>query len=297
VGVPLLATSDLRVDDHGVAAIDGLTLETEHDRVVVIGAPRALFEATCGILRPARGTVAIQGLSSALALESGIVAGALLDPPLPARWTPLVYAAWSARLAGFSRGEAAARSEAAVERLGLRPHAASPLGGANVAIRRATAIAGAFATGARVIALEDPSPSLDDDAANALLRVVARALEGRAWILFAPRAPLSSPIVAAAGEAIVLAGSTVAERGAPTVLATRTRRYAVDAQGEGEALARAVASRGVVVESVVAVPGSARFIVELPEHPEGQTTRDLFACAAEVGAVVVELRPIARAFA
>ncbi len=145
-----------------------------------------------------------------------------------------------------------------------------------------------------MIALEDPSPSLDDDAASGLLKVTANALEGRAWILFAARAPLSSPIVAAAGEAIVLAGSTVAERGVPATLATRARRYAVDVQGAGEALARAVAARGAIVESVIAVPGAARFVLELPE---GGTTRDLFACAAEVGAVVVELRPIARAFA
>jgi ABC-type Na+ transport system ATPase subunit NatA len=294
VGVPLLATSDLRIDVHGVAAIDGLTLETEHDRVVVIGGPRALFEASGGIVRPSRGSITIQGVPAVRALASGAVAAAPLDPPLPPRWTPLAYASWSARLAGFSRGEATVRGEAAIERLGLRPHVTAILGGATPAIRRATSIAAAFATGARVIALEDPSPSLEDDAASALLRVVANALEGRAWILFAARAPLSSPLVGAAGEAIVLAGSTVAERGAPTVLATRARRYAVDAQGQGEALARAVAARGLVVESLVAVPGAARFIVELPE---GGTTGDLFACAAEVGAVVVDLRPIARAFA
>jgi hypothetical protein len=144
-----------------------------------------------------------------------------------------------------------------------------------------------------VIALEDPSPSLDDDAASSLLKVTANALEGRAWILFASRAPLSSPLVAAAGEAIVLSGSTVAERGAPTALATRARRYAVDVQGAGEALAREVSARGAIVESIVATAGSARFVLELPE---GGTTRDLFACAAAVGAVVVELRPIARAF-
>jgi ABC-type multidrug transport system ATPase subunit len=290
----LLETNDLRIDVHGVAAVDGLSLVTEHDRVVVIGAPRALLEAACGILRPARGTVSVQGVAAVEALAAGTVAGAPLDPRLPAWWTPLAYAVWSAQLTGFSHAEATARGAAAIERLGLGPHAGAALGRATLAVRRATAIAAAFATGARVIALEDPTPSLEDDAAGALLKVTANALEGRAWILFASRAPLSSPLVAAAGEAIVLSGSTVAERGAPAVLAARSRRYAVDVQGAGQALARAVASRGGVVESVVAAPGSARFVLELPE---GGTTRDLFACAAEVGAVVVELRPIARAFA
>jgi len=290
----LLATKDLRIDTRGVAAVDGLTLETEHDRVVVIGAPRALLEAACGAVRPSRGSITIQGIPSAQALASGIIAGAALDPPLPPDWTPLGYATWSARLAGFGRSEASARAEAAVEKLGLRAQAKEPLGRAPLAVRRATTIAGAFATGARVIALEDPSPSLDGDARNNLLNLTAKALEARAWILFAGRAPLSSPIVAAAGEAIVLAGSTVAERGAPTVLATRDRRYVVDVQGPADALAKALAVRGAIVESVAAVAGSARFILELGE---GETTRDLFACAEEVRAVVVELRPIARAFA
>jgi ABC-type multidrug transport system ATPase subunit len=294
VSAPLLEATDLRIDVHGVAAVDGLSFATEHDRVVVIGAPSALLEAACGVVRPVRGSISVQGLASEDALGSGIVAGALLDAPMPAAWTPLAYAQWSARLAGFTRGEAAARAAAAIERLGLRTQAGEPLGRAALAVRRATSIAAAFATGARVIAVEDPTPSLDDHSAAALMKVTARALEGRAWVLFAARAPLSSPLVAAAGEAIVLAGSTVADRGPPSVLATRSRRYAVDVQGAGEALAREVAARGAVVESVVAVPGSARFILELPE---GGTTRDLFVCALEVGAVVIELRPIARAFA
>jgi ABC-type multidrug transport system ATPase subunit len=294
VSTPLLATNDLRIDVHGVAVVDGLSFVSEHDRVVVVGGPRALFEATCGVVRPVRGSIAVQGVASVDALGAGIVAGAPLDPPFPAAWTPLAYAAWSARLAGFARADAAARAAAAVERMGLRPHATVALGRATLAVKRATSIAAAFATGARVVALEDPSPSLDDEAAGALMRVVASALEGRAWILFASRAPLSSPLVAAAGEAVVIAGSTVADRGPPSLLATRTRRYAVDVQGAGEALARAVGARGASVESVVAVPGSARFVLELPE---GQTTRELFECAVEVGAVVIELRPIARAFA
>ncbi len=295
MSTPLVATKDLRIDVHGVAAVDGLTLETTQDRVVVVGAPRALLEAVCGTVRPARGSVSVQGIPATDALASGVIAGASLDPPLPPDWTPVSYTTWSARLAGFAGAEATARAEAAIEKLGLRPHAHERLGRATLAARRATTIAAAYATGARVIALEDPSlDGLDGEAGNALLKVVANALEARAWILFAARAPLSSPLVAGAGEAIVLAGSTVAERGAPTTLATRARRYVVDVQGPGESLARALAVRGAVVESVVVATGSARFILELPEE---STTRDLFECAQEVGAVVIELRPIARAFA
>ena len=48
---PLLKIEDLRVDVDGVPACDGLTLQTRGERVLVLGAPRVLFEATCG-LRP-----------------------------------------------------------------------------------------------------------------------------------------------------------------------------------------------------------------------------------------------------
>jgi ABC-2 type transport system ATP-binding protein len=293
VGPALLEANDLRVDVHGVAEVDGLTFTTEHDRVVVVGAGRALFDAAGGVVTPARGVVYVQGRPAAEALAAGHVAAAPRDPALPPKWTPLEYATWSARLAGFARADAAARASAAVERMGMRAQAGVSLGTAPLVVKRATSIAAAFATGARVIVLEDPSPSLGDADAAELAKVTARALEGRAWILFAARAPLASALVASAEEAIVIAGSSVADRGLPAVLATRDRRYAVDAHGAGEALARAVVARGARVESFVASPGSARFVLELPE---GATTRDLFACAADVGAVVVELRPIARAF-
>src|SRR5580704_12086212 len=46
---PLLAASSLRVDVGGSPAVDGLTLATTGDRVLVLGAARALFEAAAGL--------------------------------------------------------------------------------------------------------------------------------------------------------------------------------------------------------------------------------------------------------
>jgi hypothetical protein len=92
----------------------------------------------------------------------------------------------------------------------------------------------------------------------------------------------------------VIAGSACVDRGPPSELASRARTYSVDAHGAVEALAAKLASRVLRVESRLLGPRSARFVVELAV---GETTRALFACAEEVGAVVVELRPIARAFA
>ena len=52
---PLLLVEDLRVDVDGVPACDGLTLRTSGDRVLVLGAPRAFYEAVCGVRPVVRG--------------------------------------------------------------------------------------------------------------------------------------------------------------------------------------------------------------------------------------------------
>ncbi len=68
----------------------------------------------------------------------------------------------------------------------------------------------------------------------------------------------------------------------------------MDARGARDAFAARLANHGAHVETVASDAASSRFVVELPE---GATTRDVFACAADAGAVIVELRPIAAAFA
>ena len=153
------------------------------------------------------------------------VAGAELDPPLPSDWSPQKYATWSARLAGFGRSEASARAAAAIGRPkfavrdALHPWAPRRRPSSR---RAGVAIAAAVATGARVIAFEDPTPSLSDEASDrARAHVTARALAERDWLLFTTRAPLSSPLVGAADGALVLAGSTLADRGTPAELAMR----------------------------------------------------------------------------
>ncbi len=289
----LFQATDLRIDVHGTAAVDGLSVASASERVVVVGAGTPLFDALRGVATPVRGRVEVLGVPAREALAQGLLASAPADPASPAKWTVRTYVTWAARLTGMGFAQAKTNVADALERLTLAEHADAVLSKRPLALRRATSIAAALATGARAILLEDPTASLDDPTAAELGRLVTRALEGRAWVLFASRAPLVSPLVASAGEAIVMNGSAVADRGLPATLATRARRYTVDAQGRGEALARAVAARGATVESLLVLPGSARFVMQLPE---GTTTRDLFACAVEVGAVVVELAPIARAF-
>jgi len=284
----LLEAKDARIDVDGAPAIDALTLATTGDQVLVLGAARALFEAASGMRKVAHGELRVLGEAAEASLRSGAVAGAPLDPPLPPRWTPRDYVTWSARLVGFARKDAAASAGEAIEKLSMGASADAPLARAPLLLRRATVVAAALATGARAIMLDDPLVGLPDEQARTLARLVTHALEERAWAVFAGRMPLTSPFAMHADEALVLAGGHVAGQGAPAELAARERAYALRVQGETAAFARRALERGARVGGT-----SSRMTVELGEL----STRDLLAIALESNAVVLELVPLAGAFA
>ena len=281
-----------RVDVEGVPAIDGLSLTTTARHVLVLGAARALFEAASGMRPVARGEITIEGAHAEDALARAAVAGAPLDPALPPAWSVRTYTEWSARLAGNDRGTSRSLAADAIERMRMGAIAGAPLGKAAPHARRAAVIAGAIATGARVLLLEDPLASLPDESARSLGRLLAQALADRAWVVFAPRMALTSPLAASADEALVIAGSEVVAQGSPADISARGRAYAVKIQGSPGALgalADLVEARGAKVAR-----GTAGLSVDLGE---GLSTRDLLRMAAEAKAVIVELRPLAGAFA
>ena len=286
---PMIAARNARVDVEGVPAIDGLSLETTGTHVLVLGAARALFEAACGMRPVARGDIAIDGARAQDALTAGRVAGAPLDPPLPPTWSAGTYIEWNARLAGNGRGASRSLAKDAIERMRMGAIAGATPGKAAPHARRAAVIAGAIASGARVVLLEDPLASLPEDTARNLGRVLAQALADRAWALFAPRVSLSSPLAASADEALVIVGSEVAAQGSPASLAGRERAYAVKVHGSLDALASLAEARGAKVAR-----GQAELTIDLGE---GLSTRDLLRMASEANAVIVELRPVAGAFA
>ncbi len=280
---------DARIDIDGVPAIDGLTLATTGAHVLVLGAARALFEAASGTRSVARGQLMIGGASSSLALASAEMAGAPLDPPMPKTWSPRTYIAWSARLSGSSRSQSRALASDAIERMRMGAIADAPLDKVPRHARRATVIAGAIATGARVLLLEDPLAHLPDEAARNLGRVLAQALADRSWVVFAPRTPLVSPLAAGADEALVVVGSAVVAQGPPAQIAARDRSYALKVRGSVDLLAELAEARGAKV---------ARGVDELTIDLGGAlSTRDLLRMAQETNAVIVELRPLAGVFA
>jgi ABC-type Na+ transport system ATPase subunit NatA len=286
--VALLEADRLRIDVAGAPAIDGLSLATTGDHVLVLGAPRALAETACGVRPIVRGTLLVGGASPADALEAGAVAGSTGDAAMPPKWTLRQYVVWSARLVGSSRSEANGLAADAIVRLKLHAFADGPLAKAPPVVRRATAIAAALATGAPTIVLDDPLADLSDAEARTLARVLARALDDRASIVFAPRMDLASPMALHADEAIMLAASTVIAQGAPAEIAARDGTYALRVEGDFSSFARQVLERGGRVEGA---PHA--MVVALGEL----TTRDLLSIALASNAVILELRPIAAGLA
>jgi ABC-type multidrug transport system ATPase subunit len=286
---PLLVCEDLRLDVEGVPVCDGLTARTTGERVLVLGAPRALFEATCGLRPVVRGALRICGTDASDAVRKGVVAGARLDPPLPPKWTVLEYVTWSSRLAGHSRGDARRLATEAVELTQLGPMAETPLARLVGHAKRGVVLAGTLATDADVIVLEDPLAALPEEHARSWARVVVRALASRAWLVLAGRVSLTSPLAMEADEALVVSASSLDAQGPPAEIAAARTRFVARIHGPLEALGVRLAEKGARME----IQG-AQVLLDLGE---GVSTSDLLRIAAEVEATVVELAPVARALA
>lgn len=290
---PLFETTDLRIDVASTVAIDGLSLSSTGEWVLVLGAARALFEAAAGLRTPERGQIRIEGLGPAQAIGAGVVASATLDPPLPPRWTPRSYARWSASLAGHASGVAKSMAAEALARLELKSSADVRLSRATPAVKRATVIAAALATGATTLLVEDPLMDLAPEIRRPFARTIVRALAGRRVAFFAAHVALESPVGLAADEAIVVEGSEVAHQGPPAQLAASERALALRVSGNAAAFATAVCAAGATL--LGPVNGSTQTVLRIDAGP--LASRDLLRIALECRAVVLELYPIARAFA
>jgi ABC-type multidrug transport system ATPase subunit len=286
---PLIEVVRLRIDVGGRPAIDGLSLKTTGDRVLVLGAARALFEAASGARRSSHGELKVDGASPSEGAGSGRLAGAALDPPLAPRWTARSYAFWSARLAGHSQARARELAERALDRIQASRAADVPLGKAERALRRAAVVAAAIATDAPVLLLEDPTAGLPDDQARALGKAIVGATAERRTAIFAGLLPLASPLATDADEAVVIAGSEVVAQGAPAELAARERVVTLRVHGDTEDFAKLVRSRGAEVRGEGA-------ILEVDLGADLRV-KDLLQAASETASVIIEVRPVARAFA
>ncbi len=286
---PLLHVEDLRIDVDGVPACDGLTARTSGDRVVILGAPRALFEATTARRPVVRGALRVRGSAAPAAVRDGIVAGAPLDPALPPKWTATEYVTWSSRLAGHSAADARTLAKEAIDLVQLGPLATATTDRLVPHARRAVVLAAALATGAAVIAVEDPLAMLPEEIARTWARIFVSALADRSWLVFAARISLTSPIAMNADEALMVSSSRLDAQGPPAEIAAADRRYVarIHSTQPLEVLGARLAERGAKME----VQG-AQVLLDL-----GTTlsTADLLGICAELDATVVEMAPVARA--
>jgi ABC-type multidrug transport system ATPase subunit len=286
---PVLEALRLRVDVDGVPQVDGLSFTTTGDRVVILAGPPALFQAAAAMTRPRHGELRCAGVTPAEAIEQRLMAGAPLDPPMPPSWTPSDYVTWSARLSGQPTGAAERLAREALAKLKLESLRSVRLRHVPLPARRAVSVAAALATGATTLLLEDPVCGLTEDAARSLARLVVRGTEGVRTVLFAARASLTSPLAMDADEALVLDGSRLLSQGAPGEVALQDRSYALRLHRGGPAFGELAERRGVHVTG-----HGASWVVDL-----GATLQlsDVLDVAAAANAIVIDLRPLGRAFA
>jgi len=284
---PLVLAEDLRVDVDGVPACDGLTLRTSGERVLLLGAPHALFEALAGIRPVRRGTLSVRGVSLARAVTDGVVAAAPLDPPLPPKWTATEYVTWSARLSGRSASDARTLAKNAIARVQLGAIATQPLARMVPHARRGVVVAAALATASHTLILEDPLANLPEESARTWAGILVAALEEVPWVVVAGRIALTSPLVIACDEALVISSSRVDAQGPPAEIAAASHRFVARIHGSLEALTARLAERGARID----VQG-AQVLLDLGD---AVTTADLLRMAAESDATIVEMVPVARA--
>jgi ABC-type taurine transport system ATPase subunit len=285
---PLLHIEDLRVDVDGVPACDGLTLRTSGERVLVLGAPRPLYEATCALRPVMRGILRIRGSAPEAAVRDGLVAGAPLDPPLPPKWTVLDYVTWSSRLAGHTKADARTLAKQAIALVQLDSMKTSLLERMVPHVRRGVVLAAAIATDASVIVLDDPLATLPEEIARSWARIIVQALADRASIVFAARISLTSPLAMNADDALMVSSSRLDAQGPPAEIAAADRRFVarIHSTRPLETLGARLSERGARME----IQG-AQVLLDLGESV---TTADLLAMCAEVEATVVEMVPVAR---
>jgi ABC-type multidrug transport system ATPase subunit len=286
--VAVLEADNVRIDAGGVPVIEQLSAQTTESNVVVLGAPRALFEA-CSGTRPVRsGRLRVCDASPRRAVSEVLIASAPMDVAVPPKWTLHDFVRENARLAGHPRRELDVRARDALHALGLDPMIRTRLGAAELAVKRAAMIASALATGAETLLVEDFTAGLTDAAARSLARLFVTAAKNRRWVLFAGQLTLSSPLGLNADEALLFVGGRFVCSGAPAEIATRDRTFTVRTSGDREAFATHLRDQGATVDA----DGARSLTVTLPE---GLSTLDLVRMATTQNVVVLELLPVSGA--
>ena len=226
------------------------------------------------------------------ALASGLVALAPRAARLPPRDTAQTYLTWAAVLAGA----AGTVTKQLAERFRIEAHLNKPLQSAPPHVRRAVGVAAAFLSGATVLVLEDPLDGLPLDVAEEFTRVLSVALVDRRVLWLAPRVSPGSALAEACGEALWFAGAACVYRRRAEDLGSLAESDAcvLSLRGPAEAFTERLSADGVEHARIASAVSGDSSTTTWKVHT--RETWRVFSAAADVGATITELRPLASTF-
>ncbi|MBK0418630.1 metal ABC transporter ATP-binding protein [Leucobacter sp. CSA1] len=192
--VPAVRVDDVTVRYGEVLALEGATLSLEAGRVCGIigmnGAGKStLFKAMMGIVRPDRGRIALEGLSTARARKSGTVGyvpqNEAVDWAFPVSVRDVVTMGRYGRMGPTRRPRRADRAAVAeaLDRVGLIDLAERQIGRLSGGQRKRAFVARAIAQGAGVMLLDEPFAGVDRRSEQTITRLLRELAADGAAIL------------------------------------------------------------------------------------------------------------------
>lgn len=168
-----------------VPALEGVTLQVREGELLAVVGPNGggkstLLKVMMGLLTVHTGSVRVFGESPRSARRRGLIgwvpqrSGAMLSFPASARDVVAMGATW--RVPGFTRvpQEVNQRVDHAVEVVGASEYASSPIGRLSGGQAQRVMIARALASGAKLLALDEPTVGIDAVGQRAFADLVRR---------------------------------------------------------------------------------------------------------------------------
>ena len=208
-----IEVADLTVRYGEVTALDGVSLTLGRGRICgLVGmngsGKSTLFKAIMGLVRPASGTVAIQGHGQAEARRAGVVGyvpqSEDVDWDFPVSVRDVVMMGRYGRMGLTRRPKADDRDavENALERVGLTPYTTRQIGKLSGGQKKRAFLARGLAQGASVLLLDEPFAGVDKRSEALITAVLRELAEQGASILVSTHDLHALP--ALADEAILL---------------------------------------------------------------------------------------------
>jgi hypothetical protein len=276
---PLLEAEDLELTHAERSLSWPGVVSVRAQRLLCVGAAQALLAAAIDRSMVRRGSLKLQGRNPQELLLSGQAGYCPRALPVPPDFRVFDALLGSARLIGLGAADvhhALARAEAE----GLARRVVKDLGPLE---KRLVGLAHGFTGHPGLVLLEDPFEDLEDDAAELVLSVLSRELEGRSWIVGTRLAsPWSRRLAQTAELALSADGGTLLGPISPRELVTKGSWVRFDAVTNS--LISLLTERGA---EVVRTPSQQ---VVLVRRLSGLSIADV---ATQAGAALLELSPLA----